>query len=1366
MLTVRGGRPEPLGVDIGEGGVNVAVRSAHATAIWFCLFDETGAEEIVRVRLSERLGPVHHGWIAGVKPGDRYGLRAEGPYDPQAGHLFNPAKLLIDPYAAVLDRPFRLATSMFDRRRQCAATDGVDSAPDVPKAIVTLPPSAQRDAAPPAIRASDRVVYELSVRAFTKLHPDVPGPLRGTLAGLTAPGPLTHLRDLGITTVKLMPLAAWIDERHLPPLGLSNAWGYNPVVFGAPDPHLVPGGWNEIRAAVDRLHAAGLEVLLDVVVNHTGESDADGPTLSLRGLDNAGYYRLSADRPGEFVNDTGCGNTLSLDRPHVVRLVMDSLRRWALWGGIDGFRFDLATVLGRRADGFDPAAPLLTAIAQDPVLSQLTLVAEPWDLGPGGYQLGHFPPPWFEWNDRFRDTVRRFWRGDAGLIGDLATRISGSSDVFAGKRPSRSVNFVTAHDGFTLRDLVSYATKHNDANGEQNRDGRDENFSWNNGVEGETAEAAIVAARRRDQKNLLATLLLSRGTPMLSMGADLGHSQRGNNNAYAQDNATTWVHWANRDRDLVETVRRLVTLRREHRAVRCDTFLTGRADADEPADVTWLARDGEPMTSSEWSNAGVKSLACRLFVPAVDGDRADDVVIVLNASREGIVQTLPALRDGEEWDCAFETSTGECRPVESDRTWRIAPRTVAVFEPRRRTRTVSDPPASDALDRLARMVGIAPEWWEISGRHHRVSDETKRAMLASMGLPAGSSGEVRDALGEMTARERARLLPRITIANDGEPVVMPLSERRSAAIPARLIAVSEAGEARMIPLQIGRGERGDLVGWLTALPAGIWRLSRERQPDATATLIVAPKACYLPEPLQRERGAYGVSAQLYGLRRPGDQGVGDLTTLAHLAVAAGQAGAAVVGINPLHALFGFDRTRASPYYPSDRRFIDELYIDVEALCEELNSAAGRAALAANASLFADLRAAATIDYPAVAAAKRRVLAAIFADFDARPATDRLTAEYLAFVAAGGTALQAFAAFEAKSIVSLQENADHGTRFAAFVQWAADRQLTAAAAGGRQAGLSVGLYRDLAVGAAPDGAEVASGGRRFVRNVSIGAPPDAFSEQGQVWGVTPWSPLALLDEGLLPFRQLIEANMRHAGALRIDHVLGLRRQFWVPEGAEAKDGAYIAFPEQAMQATLRLLSHRMGVAVVGEDLGTVPEGLRDAMAQSAILGTRVMPFERDTAGLLPPSGYPRLTVSCAATHDLPPLAAWWAGDDLVERERIGILPATEVGRAKAERTAEKQSWTAALEAAGLGAFPAAGELSAELLAAIHRFLSISPSALVLVQAEDLAGSRAIVNVPGTDSERPNWRARLDNPIENIFSSPQSRTVLSAFALRKG
>ncbi|MGL4440587.1 MAG: glycogen debranching protein GlgX, partial [Bosea sp. (in: a-proteobacteria)] len=515
------GLPQPMGVTLDAGGINVAVFSAHATAIILCLFDAED-RETARIRLPDRSGDVFHGHIAGIGAGQRYGLRAEGPHAPRDGHRFNAHKLLLDPHATLIDRPFRLHPAMFGYRLgdpdQDLSFDDTDSAPHMPKGIISAP---LEPLAPALLHPWNRtVIYEMHVRGFTMRHPQVPESLRGTFAGLAHDAPLAYLRDLGVTSVELLPVAAWLDERHLAPLGLTNYWGYNPVALCAPDPRLAPGGWNEVRASLARLADAGIETILDVVLNHTGEGDELGPTVSLRGLDNASYYRLDAGDPRRYANDAGCGNTLALERPAPLRLAMDALRRFVELGGVHGFRFDLATTLGRRASGFDPAHPLLSALEQDPVLSRLKLIAEPWDIGIGGYQLGRFPAGWGEWNDRYRDTTRRFWRGEAGLLGEMATRFAGSADVFASRhRPlSRSINYITAHDGFTLADLVSHDHKHNDANGESNRDGADANHSWNHGHEGASADDRIKAARAADQRALLATLLLSRGTPMLAMG--------------------------------------------------------------------------------------------------------------------------------------------------------------------------------------------------------------------------------------------------------------------------------------------------------------------------------------------------------------------------------------------------------------------------------------------------------------------------------------------------------------------------------------------------------------------------------------------------------------------------------------------------------------------------------------------------------------------------------------------------------------------------------------------------------------------------------------------------------------------------------
>ncbi|PPQ40226.1 glycogen operon protein [Rhodoblastus acidophilus] len=661
-MIVTAGAPEPLGLRLGEGGANIAVFSETAERIDLCLFDAAGAREIARLTLPGRTGPVFHGFVPGLQAGALYGLRAYGPYAPERGLYFNPRKLLLDPFALELDAPARLHPSFFPDSSE-------DSAAFAPKAKACdpQPAPARRNGIP----WRDTIIYEAHVRGFTKLLQDVPEKLRGTFAGLAHPAAIAHLQKLGVTALELLPCAAGLDERHLHELGLSNYWGYNPVAPLAPDPRLAPGGWAEVREAVAALHAAGLEVLIDVVFNHTAEGDGHGPLISLRGLDNPAYYRLYRQNPAAYINDAGCGNILRADHPAVIRLTMDALRAWAIYGGVDGFRFDLMTTLGRRADGFDPHAPLFAALAQDPALRGLKLIAEPWDLGPGGYQIGAFPANWGEWNDRYRDAARKFWRGDSGMIGDLATRLAGSADLFAGKKPpSRSINFVTAHDGFTLADLVSYAHKHNEANGEANRDGTDANYSWNNGVEGETADATILAARRRDQRALLATLIFSRGTPMLSMGAEFGQSQRGNNNAYAQDNEISWLDWAGGDPRLLAFAMRALALRRAIPAFTDEHFLTGAARDDGPADVEWWGVDGPLRAPEQWQGA-------RHFLGAVFTVGDSRAALLLNAGSAPVARALPH-RAGKRWRLALDSQTEDGAPIPTSRIV-VAARSAAVF---------------------------------------------------------------------------------------------------------------------------------------------------------------------------------------------------------------------------------------------------------------------------------------------------------------------------------------------------------------------------------------------------------------------------------------------------------------------------------------------------------------------------------------------------------------------------------------------------------------------------------------------------------------------------------------------------------------
>jgi glycogen operon protein len=557
-----------------SGGIQFAVRARDAAYVDLCLFDGDKETQVRMQRQDE-----FHVAVTNVRPGQRYGYRAHGHWAPEQRLLFDYSKLLVDPYATRLDRRFKYDPAL--------ATRGVDTAGLVPKTVVAMP----LDTRPPLppLFSPGGLIYELNVRSFTQRHPDIPAHMRGTIRALAHPAIIAHLQKLRVNAVELMPIVAWIDERHLPPLGLRNAWGYNPVVPMAIDPGLAPGGIEELEDTVVDLRRCGIGVILDLVLNHTGESDLQGPTLSLRGLDNRCYAH---DPDGALINDAGTGNILDASDPAVRTLVLDTLRHFASLG-VDGFRFDLATILA-RSPAFDPHAPIFAAIQEDPMLRDRVMIAEPWDIGPGGYQLGRFPAGWLEWSDRYRDDVRRFWRGDASMAGPLATRLMGSSDIFVGDK-TRSVNFVAAHDGFTLADTVSYARKHNDANGENNRDGQEENFSWNNGVEGPTEDSGILARRKTDLRALLATLFASRGTIQLTAGDEFGHSQQGNNNAYAQDNEITWLDWEGRDLELEAFAEKCAQLRNAIPEL-SDVHFLDQAD--------WYDLSGNRMTDDTWQAAG------------------------------------------------------------------------------------------------------------------------------------------------------------------------------------------------------------------------------------------------------------------------------------------------------------------------------------------------------------------------------------------------------------------------------------------------------------------------------------------------------------------------------------------------------------------------------------------------------------------------------------------------------------------------------------------------------------------------------------------------------------------------------------------
>jgi glycogen operon protein len=695
------GRQYPRGATWDGEGVNFSLFSQHAEKVELCIFDPKGRREVQRIALTEHDDLIWHCYLPEARPGLLYGFRVYGPYQPEQGHRFNPHKLLLDPYAKSIAGTINWSDAHYAYRvgadREDLTFDRRDSAPGMPKCRVIDPAFTWGEDRRPNIPWHETVIYELHVKGMTMLHPDVPPALRGTYAGLATTPVIEHLKRLGVTAVELMPIHTFFDDRYLVRQGLRNYWGYNSIGYFAPEPrYSASGNVSEFKTMVKAFHSAGIEVILDVVYNHTGEGSHIGPTLCFRGLDNASYYRLNPQNPRFYTDYTGCGNTLNMQNPRVLQLIMDSLRYWISEMHVDGFRFDLASALARELHEVDRLGAFFDIIRQDPVISQVKLIAEPWDLGEGGYQVGNFPPGWTEWNDKYRDTMRSYWKGDGGVIGEFAQRLTGSSDLYerGGRRPHASINFITCHDGFTLHDLVTYNHKHNEANLEGNRDGFNDNRSWNYGVEGETNDAAINALRARQKRNLIATLALSQGVPMLLGGDEIGHTQGGNNNPYCQDNETSWFDWTltpEKER-LLRFFERILRFRRTHPIFHRRHFFQGRPiRGSEVKDIIWITPAGREMTDAEWREKHARSLGVYFSGSGLtESDErgrplSDQSFLVLfNSSDKDVEFRVPAFVPGSRWlivvDTAFQDGLVPGGAISAWHAYPLHARSLALLE--------------------------------------------------------------------------------------------------------------------------------------------------------------------------------------------------------------------------------------------------------------------------------------------------------------------------------------------------------------------------------------------------------------------------------------------------------------------------------------------------------------------------------------------------------------------------------------------------------------------------------------------------------------------------------------------------------------
>lgn len=1380
-------------------GTHFALYSEHAEKVELCLYDDSD-HEVARVALPGRTQHVWHGFVPGVGPGQRYAYRVHGPFDPRQGHYFNPNKLLLDPYARAIDRitGWDPALDTHD-----AASFRLDSAHAAARCVVVDDHFDWEGDAAPRVAWRDTVIYEAHVKGLTQLMQAVPAEQRGTYLGLASQPVIEHLRSLGVTTLELLPIQQAFSERWLTQRGLNNYWGYNTVGFFAPDVRFASSREatdpvTEWKLMVRALHRAGIEVILDVVYNHTGEADPHGPLLSLRGIDNAVYYRLDPHDRSRYIDTTGCGNSLNFEHPQTQQLVMDSLRYWVSEMHVDGFRFDLAPTLARSSQGIDLHGRFFGMLAQDPLLRHSKLIVEPWDCGPDGHRTGGFAPGYYEWNDRYRDALRRFYRGDGGMLGELATRVAGSSDLFdaRGRGPLTSINFVACHDGRSLRDLVTYENKYNQDNGWNNGDGADNEYARNWGVEGPTDQPDVKAVRARVMRSLVLSLVCSQGVPMLRQGDELSQTQLGNNNAYPQDNAISWLDWnlGPDEQSMLEFVRAALALRRAHPELRREHFFRGAAPG-HARDVSWLRPDGAHMQDHDFHAHDARTLG--MWIHGEDSD-APSSLVIWNAHPQRVEFRLPAGAFELRLDSAGHAPPGT--PIEG--SYFIEAHACAVLSGTGVKHANPRHPNVSALDRelvarLASQLGIADSYVGYTQQIHPTSTATRVTLLAAMGVDASTNAACRAALAARDARMRApgidgvRVLPERSDALRN--VILRTPDASTAQLRYRIDLTLESGE---LFSGEGRLRRPGSVATVPLpvtlpLPPGYHALRVALGDNQyVQELIVAPRHCPTVQDLLGPRRGAGLWTHVYALHSQQSLGLGDLGDLRELVRFAAKQQLDFVGVNPLHAVDNYAAV-VSPYYPISRVFANPVYVDLAAVpelvhCDKarglLSSAEGRAELARLQQLHRR-------NYASAWRFKQRVLRELHAFFVAHelPKNSARARAYHAFVQEHGQALVDFATFCAiaehvggdkpvydvhsfpselhdprgPAVARVRSTLAEQIAFHTYLQFELFRQIEDTQRDARAQGLRIGLYGDLAVGNASGAADVWLHRELFARGVELGAPPDAYSAVGQSWGLLPLVPERLVEDNYRYFRRLARSAVRSAGMLRIDHVMGLLRQFWVPLGSTARDGGYVRFPFEELCAIVALEASRTQTLVIGEDLGVVPAGLRERMQELSLLRSQVVCFERDDDGQFKgPERYAANALATINTHDMPPLLGYFNALDVEQLRVLGILPDDDSSdRLRADRALAKAQLLQLLAREGL--WPHGGAITdAEWTVAVHRLLARTRSLLVAASLDDICLETEALNVPGVASpEHPSWAKRMRMSVEALA---QDETVLRCLA----
>lgn len=1326
-IEILKGFEKPLGASLIDNGVNFAVFAPNAEKIEICIFENDC--QIASFTLPYQTNGIFHGLIKGMEI-RKYGIRAYGKYDVHNGFYYNPNKLLLDPYSLEIDGPINLCESHFSHEYN-SPQFLKDSAQDTPKTIICSP----KIAFPKLnIPLEESIIYELHIKGFSQNNHKINPEIRGKFKALADDAAIKYFKELGINCIEIMPCATWVDEAHLQKLGLSNYWGYNPICHMAPDKKYAPNGWQDILETTKKLEENGIETIIDVVFNHSGEGDKNGPILSYRGLDNLNYYRVQNN---EYENSSGCGNVFACDRPHNISLFIETMRAWRKYGGVHGFRFDLASIMGRDENGFDKYAALFMAILNDEELSKLKLIAEPWDCYQ--YNIGEFPYEFAEWNDKFRDNMRGFWRNERNF-GDFAKSFCGSQDIFFNKGPAKSINYIVAHDGFSLFDLVSFEKKNNFANGENNQDGTDNNLSFNNGFEGITNDEAIIQNRKKNVRIHSTCLLLSRGTPMILMGSEMGKTQYGNNNAYAQDNEISYLDWQNFDTEIFEFTKKLIEIRKKHPCFHLNQFFKGEIE-NLYSDISWFNQNGGIFDAHEWNDIGQKFL---LICISHENSR---FLIAINRGDEEINYKLPTPNDEHIWEIIIDCETNPKAQNNLIDAANISARNIQILAQLQSDKPIKHKIQSQTLNKICNILGISQYWHDVSGKESQAPIATIEAIAKSLGFDISSEENAIKTLNLIANQNDFRPLPFHKSFEIDEAIqidiIFPNPKLKDLILEAensdkQICDIQNLEKIELIAIDGRKISKSRLI--INNLSIGHYKLYFANDVENYCSITIAPKTCYFPQSFEGKK-FFGLSAQIYSISRENDQGIGDFTTIQKLMNFAEQNGANILAINPLHALFQNSRDLKSPYYPSHRCFLEPLYIDLGISFKNPNI---------------------HINYDEIWQKKQKYL---FQEFQ----NQQNNQDFKVFLENHDETLEAFAIFEVLSkffngqnwqdwpieyksknpqiIKEFKASHSNEIQFQKYLQFKCENQFAAT----KNHKMEIGLCRDLAIGSAPNGAEAWINFEYMAQDVSIGAPPDPLGPNGQNWGLPPYNPIKLAQNHFKIYSDLFNKNMKNAGALRIDHAMGLMRQFWVPKDFNGNDGTYINFPFKDLMAELKLASHQNQCIIIAEDLGTLPHGFSQIMNDAMALSYKVLPFEKHDNGFKPASNYPYFGFACVSTHDLPPILGWWKSLDIIERYELGLLTNSQYEIEKAARQNEKLQIIQLLENENI--LQSKIDINQEncpldLNIAMHEFIARSNSFLAIAQFEDIAGVELPINLPGTNTERPNWSNYIAKKLEEI------------------